>query len=399
MALTTRSADPTTSTTALYVALELSKDTWKLGITTSRTQRARIRDVRARDQAGFLSEVARAKQRWGLRPDAPVFTCYEAGRDGFWIHRFLEGQGFRNVVVDPASIEVSRRKRKVKTDRVDAEKLAQLLVRHHEGEDVVSVVRVPPLEIEVERLLPRQLKTLKNRRTQITNAIRALLFQHGVDLNPRAGSFAKRSFLDELRRARQWDGSPLPEGVVFFVKLQWERYAVIEAQIKDLSQRQREVLRKARRGSEDVTPAQELAARMTRLRGVGDTGAYVLSLEFFAWREFKNRRQVGALAGLTGTPFQSGGMDKDQGISKAGNARVRALVVELAWLWLRYQPESDLAKWYWAHVGKAKSRGRRKAIVALARKLLIALWHFVEHGVVPVGATLKDDGPAPKRAA
>ena len=133
---------------------------------------------------------------------------------------------------------------------------------------------------------------------------------------------------------------------------------------------------------------------MTRLRGVGDTGAYVLSLEFFAWREFKNRRQVGALAGLTGTPFQSGGMDKDQGISKAGNARVRALVVELAWLWLRYQPDSDLAKWYWAHVGKAKSRGRRKAVVALARKLLIALWHFVEHGVVPAGASLKDEGSA-----
>lgn len=394
MALTTRCTEPTTSTPALYVALELSKDTWKLGITTSRTQRARIRDVRARDQAGFLEEVARAKRHFRLPADASVFTCYEAGRDGFWIHRFLDGEGLTNVVVDPASIEVSRRKRKVKTDRVDAEKLAQLLVRHHEGEDVLSVVRVPPLEIEVERLLPRQLKALKNRRTQITNEIRALLFQHGVDLNPRAGSFAKQAFLEQLRGAKQWDGTPLPKGVVSFVKLQWERYAVIEAQIKDLSQQQREALRKARRGSQDVTPAQELAARMTRLRGVGDTGAYVLSLEFFAWREFKNRRQVGALAGLTGTPFQSGGMDKDQGISKAGNARVRALVVELAWLWLRYQPDSDLAKWYWAHVGKAKSRGRRKAIVALARKLLIALWHFVEHGVVPAGASLKDEGSA-----
>lgn len=399
MALTTRSADPTTPPPALYVALELSHKTWKLGITTSRTQRARIRDVPARDQAGFLEELARAKRHFRLPGDAPVFTCYEAGRDAFWIHRFLEGQGLSNLVVDPASIEVSRRKRKVKTDRVDAEKLAQLLVRHHEGEDVLSVVRVPPLEIEVERLLPRQLKALKNQRTQVTNQIRALLCQHGVDLNPRAGSFAERSFLGELTRATQWDGSPLPEGVLFMVRLQWEHYALIESQIKDLSQRQREALREARRGSKDVTPAQELAARLTLLRGVGDTGAYVLSLEFFAWREFKNRRQVGALAGLTGTPFQSGGMDKDQGISKAGNARVRTLAVELAWLWLRHQPGSDLAKWYWAHVGKAKSRGRRKAIVALARKLLIALWHFVEHGVVPAGATLMDDEDALRGAA
>ena len=399
MALTTRSADPTTPPPALYVALELSKNTWKLGITTSRAQRARIRDVRARDQEGLLAELAQAKRHFRLTAEAPVFTCYEAGRDAFWIHRFLAGQGISNVVVDPASIEVSRRKRKVKTDRVDAEKLAQLLVRHHEGEDVLSVVRVPPLEVEVERLLPRQLKALKNQRTQLTNQIRALLFQHGVDLDPRAGSFEKRSFLRELARAKQWDGSPLPSGVVFMVELQWERYAVVEAQIKDLSQRQREALRKARRGASDVTPAQALAARMTELRGVGDTGAYVLSLEFFAWREFKNRRQVGALAGLTGTPFQSGGMDKDQGISKAGNARVRALIVELAWCWLRFQPQSDLAKWYWAHVGKAKSRGRRKAIVALARKLLVALWHFVEHGVVPAGATLKEDDELIRGAA
>ena len=199
MALTTRSIDPTTP--SLYVALELSKDTWKLGITTSRTQRARIRDVRARDLEGLLAELTQAKRHFRLPADTSVFTCYEAGRDGFWIHRFLAAQGIENVVVDPASIEVSRRKRKVKTDRVDAEKLAQLLVRHHEGEDVVSVVRVPPPEIEDERLLPRQLKALKHQRTQLTNQIRALLFQHGVDLDPRAGSFAQRSFLCDLARA------------------------------------------------------------------------------------------------------------------------------------------------------------------------------------------------------
>lgn len=384
-----RATQQNPTTPALYVALELSKDNWKLALTTGRARRPRIRDVPARNQAAFLAEVEGAKRHFGLSADAPVFSCYEAGRDGFWIHRFLAAHGIENIVVDPASIEVSRRKRKVKTDRVDAVKLAKLLARHHEGEDVVSVVHVPPLEIEEERLLPRQLKSLKDQRTRITNQIRAELFLHGVELNPREGSFAKRDFLTALEKARQWDGTPLPEGVIFMVRLHWEQYALIESQIKDLSQRQREALRRAREGSESVTHAQEVAARLTELKGVGDVGAYVLSLEFFCWREFKNRKQIGALAGLTGTPYQSGAMDKDQGISKAGNKRVRTLAIELAWLWLRYQPDSELTRWFHSYVGQSKSRVKRKAITALARKLLIAFWHYLEHGVVPQGACLK----------
>lgn len=388
MALTTRPSDPTTPA-RLYVSLELSKDTWKLASTTGRGTPARIRDVPARDRAACLREIDLAKRRFGLPATAEVCTCYEAGRDGFWIHRFLEAEGIRSLIVDPASIEVSRRKRRVKTDRVDAQKLVQLLVRHHEGEDVLSVVHVPPPEIEDERLLTRRLRTLKEKRTRQTNAMRALLFQHGVDLDPSAGSLAGRSFLREVARVRRVDGSPLPPGVLFAIEQEWELYEVVARQIKDLEQRQREALRRARRGEAGVTKAQKVAALLTRLRGIGDTGAYVLSLELFAWRDFENRRQVGALAGLTGTPYQSGGMDRDQGISKAGNGRVRALIVELAWLWLRHQPQSDLTKWFHAHVGQAQSRNRRKAIVALARKLLIALWRFADHGVTPAGATLK----------
>ncbi len=185
----TAQTDVTTSPPALhppaptlYVALELSKDTWKLGFTTSRTKKARIRDVKARDLPGFLAEVLAAKKRLELPDDAPVRSCYEAGRDGFWIHRFLEANRISNFVVDPASIEVNRRSRQAKTDRLDAQKLAQLLARHSEGEGVLRVVRVPPPKAEDERLLPRQLKTLKRKRTQATNQIRAALFQHGVDL-------------------------------------------------------------------------------------------------------------------------------------------------------------------------------------------------------------------------
>jgi transposase len=384
---------------ALYIALELSKEKWKLGFTTSRTKKARIRDVKARDRAGFLAEVQAAKKRLDLPEEAPVRSCYEAGRDGFWIHRFLEANGIANLIVDPASIEVNRRSRQAKTDRLDAQKLAQLLARHHDGEDVLRIVRVPPPEAEDERLLPRLLKTLKRERTQTTNRIRAALFQHGVDLDPRKGDFKKREFLQELKRARQWDGSHLPPELLGMVRMLWQQYALVTRQIKQLEGRQRQALQKARRGSPEATVAQRKAALLSELRGVGDIGAYVLTTEFFGWREFNNRNEVGALAGLTGTPHQSGGPAREQGISKAGNPRVRTLMVELAWLWLRWQPESRTTRWFHEHVGKAGSRGKRKAIVAVARKLLVELWHYVEHGVVPDGAQLKAEASAARSAA
>ncbi len=383
----------TTTIPTLYVALELSRDTWKLGLTTGRTQKARIRDVKARDLDGFRWEIEEAKKRFSLADDARVVTCYEAGRDGFWIHRFLEAEGITNYIVDPASIEVDRRKRRAKTDRIDAQKLAQLLARHDDGEDVLRIVRVPPPEAEDERLLPRHLRMLKRRQTQITNQIRADLFAHGVALDPRKGSFAKKEFLAELKRARQWDQSPLPRQLTELTRMLWKEYELVTRQIKELEQKQRRLLREARAGSPDATPAQRKAALLSQLCGVGDIGGYVLAVEFFGWREFNNRGEVGALAGLTGTPFQSGSLGRDQGISKSGNPRVRTLMVELAWLWLRWQPESKTTKWFHEHVGSGGSRSKRKAIVAVARKLLVEFWHFVEHGVVPTGAVLKSQEP------
>ncbi len=395
----TAHTDITTPTRALYVALELSRDSWKLGFTTSRTQKARIRDVKARDLPGFLAEVQAAKVRFGLPEDTPVKSLYEAGRDGFWIHRFLEGNGIENVIVDPASIEVNRHSRRAKTDRLDVQKLARLLVRHCDGEGCLRVVRVPPSDAEDERLLPRQLWTLKRKRTQATNQIRAALFLHGVNLDPRKGDFKKQEFLQELKRAQQWDGSPLPSELLNVVKMLWKQYVLLVRQIKALEQRQRSALREARRGSPTATVAQRKAALLSELRGVGDVGGYVLATEFFGWRVFNNRKEVGALAGLTGTPHQSGGPAREQGISKAGNPRIRRLMVELAWLWLRWQPNSRTTLWFHEHVGKAGSRGKRKAIVAVARKLLVEFWRFVEHGVVPDGAVLKDDKVKARSAA
>ena len=286
---------------------------------------------------------------------------------------------------------MSRRKRNVKTDTVDVRKLSRLLAREHEGEDVFRVVRVPPEEAEVERLLPRQLKALKKQRTRITNRIQARLFAEGVVLDPRGGSFRAQTFLKELSQALRWDGSPLPAGLVYMVRQDWAQYCLVEEQIRDLAQRQRRALRRAREGDPEATPAQRKAALLTELRGIGDVGAYVLTTELFGWRVFNNRKEVGAIAGLTGTPSTSGNGGREQGISKAGNARVRTLMVELAWLWLRYQPESRTSKWFRDQIGKAGSRGKRRAIVAVARKLLVELWHFVEHGVVPDGATFKPE--------
>lgn len=390
MARTSQDDRTTPAPGALCVALELSKNTWKLGLTLNRVQKPRVRSVAARDTEGLLAELEAAKKRFGLPSGAEVRTCYEAGRDGFWIHRFFEANGIENVIVDSASIEVNRRKRRAKTDRIDAQKLAILLARHHDGEDVFRVVRVPPLEAECERLLPRQLKAIRSSRTRISNQIGSLLFQHGIDLNPRKGSFKGKTFLKALAQARQWDGSRLPKALLAQVKLLWKQFALFTQQLKQLEQEQRRLLREARRDAPSATVAQQKAALLTRLRGTGDTGSYVLATEFFGWREFHNRGQVGALAGLTGTPHQSGEAGRDQGISKAGNPRVRVLMVELAWLWLRFQPESALTKWFHEHTGKGGSRSRRRAIVAVARKLLIQLWHFVEHGVIPEGAVLQE---------
>lgn len=367
---------------ALYLALELSSKTWKLGMTVGFGQKARERDVSAGNLAGLEEEIGQAKKRFGLARSAPVYCCYEAGRDGFWIHRALVAMGVDNVIVDPSSIEVPRRKRRAKTDRLDVHKLLKLLIRYRLGEEKVwSVVRVPSVENEDDRHLHRELIALKRERTRLLNRIQGLLAAVGVFLRPRL-----RKLPEQLEQARLWNGSHLPPAVRCRILREHERLQGLQRQIVELEGDRVECLR------ECSSPAVAKARKLNALRGIGPNGAWLLSMELFAWRQLRNRRQVGALSGLTPTPHDSGNHEHEQGISKAGNRYVRSLAIELAWAWLRFQPRSELSQWYQQRFGGGGKRLRRIGIVALARKLLIALWRWCEQDLLPAGAELRAQG-------
>jgi transposase len=379
MTATTRPVETTASTPILFVSFELGESSWKLGFTTGMGQRPRERTVGARDRIAVQREIERAKQRFGLPGSAPVKTCYEAGREGFWLHRWLVAEGIDNRVVDASSIEVNRRLRRAKTDRMDATRLLILLVRFWSGEHRVwSVVRVPSVVEEDRRHLHRELLTMKRDRTRLANRVQGLLANQGLRVDWR------KPLPGQLDALRSWDGSALPEGLRARLDQERERLELLNRQIEALETTRRERIR-----AEKAEPAVGKVSQLLTLQGVGSNSAWLYVMEFFAWREFRNRREVGALAGLTPTPYQSGESSREQGIAKAGNRHVRAMAIEIAWGWLRFQPESALSRWYQERFGHGSSRLRRIGIVALARKLLIALWRFLETGVVPEGAQLK----------
>ena len=361
----------------LYMAIELSARSWRLAFSAA-GQRIRERSLRAEAWELLGAEIQAAKKRFGLAQESKVISCYEAGRDGFWIHRFLSRAGVENVVVDAASMRVDRRARRVKTDRVDVRRLLVDLVRHARGEKGVwKVVRVPSEGEEDGRRLHRELERLKKERTQHRARILSLLATQGR--RPRK----LKAFLTDLDAATIWDGSPLPPELKAEVKREAERLCWTEAQIRAIQRQQRQRLKQP--GSPELYMVKLLA----KLYGIGIDSAWLLVMEFFGWREFSNRGQVGGAAGLGGTPYSSGSSDHEQGISKAGNARVRVRMIELAWLWIRLQPHSHLTQWYLRRFASGGRRLRRIGIVAVARRLLIALWHLVDHGVVPPGAMLK----------
>jgi transposase len=362
----------------LYLAFELSDQDWKLGFTVGLGQPPRQRKIAAGDTTALKQEIALAKQRFGLPADARVASCYEAGRDGFWLHRFLESEHVTNLVMDSASIEVSRRGKHTKTDRLDVEKLLTMLLRYHGGETRVwSVVQVPSLAAEDQRHLHRQLLALKGERTRYINRIKGLLVGQGIHLD------VDSDFLAHLPKLCLWDGTPLPDGLLARLKREFAGWQFVHQQILALETERRTAIR------ESQEPAMAQVRQLLQLKGIGENAAWLYVMEFFGWRDFHNRREVGALAGLTPTPFQSGDEDHEQGISKAGNELVRAMVIEIAWGWLRFQPESALAKWYQDRFGAGGKRLHKIGIVALARKLLIALWHYLENGEPPPGAVLK----------
>jgi transposase len=379
MTRATRSAEYTRVTAeVLYLAFELGINEWKLGFTTQLGAKPRMRVMPARDLERLAREIAEAKKWFGLRATAGVRSCYEAGRDGFWLHRSLIAAGIDNRVVDSASIEVNRRLRRAKSDRLDAGKLLGMLVRYHAGEQKVwSVVRVPTVEEEDRRQLHRELGTLKKERTRVTNRMKGLLANQGIRLSK------GRALGAMLEGVRVWDGSPLPAGLQARLQREWEHAEFLHSKILQLErERQRAI---AHGGGQAV----EKVRQLLRLRAIGPSGAWVYVNEFFGWRQFRNRKEVGAAAGLIPTPYQSGDASREQGISKAGSRHIRTVAIEIAWCWLRYQPRSRLSRWYQERFGRGGARARKVGIVALARKLLIELWRFLEYGVVPDGARLK----------
>jgi transposase len=366
-----------TTERSLYLAFELSKKKWKLGFSTGLGQAARRRSIDAGDLLALEQEIEVAKRRFQLAADTPVKSCYEAGREGFWLHRYLLEGKVENLVVDSSSIQVDRRAKRAKTDRIDVGKLLNMLIRYYNGEEKVwSVVHVPSVEAEDKRHLHRQLSTYNVDRTRHICRIKGLLATQGLDLPIHI------DFLDRLEAARMWDGSRLPSGLRARVEREYASLRYVEQHIQQLKAERAELIET----SDD--PSVDKVRQLMKLWAVGPNSAWLFVMEFFGWRQFRNRREVGGLAGLSPTPYQSGDEWREQGISKAGNCGVRAMAIEIAWCWLRYQPNSELTLWFREKFGHSK-RTRKIGIVALARKLLIALWRYLETGEIPAGACLK----------
>jgi transposase len=379
---TSRIEQATLPQPTLSLAFALGQNTWKLGFTIGVAQPPRERMIPSGDVEKLQQEIARAKQRFGLPEEAHVVSCYEAGRDGFWLHRYLGAHDVQNHVIDSARIEGNRRQRRAKTDRLDVRKLLTMLLRHSAGEKKVwSVVRVPSVEEEDRRQLHRELTTAKQDRTRVINRLKGLFAGHGVQLTLQGDVDA------QLDQVQQWDGSPLPSALQTRLKRAWQPVGFLTAHIQTLEVERRALVR--RRADPGIAPVRQLFT----LRGIGVQSAWLYVMECLAWRDFQTPKQVGALAGLTPTPYQSGQSRRELGIAKAGHRHIRAMAIAIAWAWRRFQPDSALSQWYERRFGAGSARLRKLGMVALARQLLIALWRFVKTGVLPEGAVLKTVAP------
>ena len=329
-----REEQASTNSPRMHLAFELGCGQWKLAFTTGHGQAPRLRTIAARDLSSVLGEIAKAKKRFGLPDAAAVVSCYEAGRDGFWLHRWLLSQGIANVIVDSASIEVNRRKRRAKSDHLDAAKLVSMLLRYHSGESRVwSVVKVPDEADEDRRQLHRELIAVQDERTEHVNRIKAFLAGQGIAL-----ASVTAEFPEELPKLKCWDGAELGADLQKRFLREFARWQLADRHVKGLE------LDRKRRIRADQTPHVERVRGLLQLSGIGLSGSWLLVYELFGWRKFANRRQVGAIVGLTPTPHQSGESSREQGISKAGNRALRRMMVELAWTWLRWQPQSELSR-------------------------------------------------------
>jgi transposase len=374
----TRIAQDTLHRPTLFLAFELSTRPWTRGFTTGRAQRPRVRSVPARAIPAVLAEIAPATPRFGLPEEARGLSCYEAGRDGCWLHRGFVAQRVENVVGDSSRIEVQRRKRRAKTDRLDVHKLLMLLLRHQAGEQQVwSVVQVPTRAAEDRRQLPRELLTAKPDRTRVSKRIKGLLASPGLAV-PLPGDGKPR-----LEQQRLWEGSPLPVGLRQRLIRAWEQLAGLSQRLAPREAERRELIRTAEEA------AMQKVRQLVTLKGMGTNSAWVFVMACFGGRTLRQGQAVGALSGLTPPPYASGTMAYELGIAKAGHRHRRALASEMAWGWRRLQPESARTQWDQRRLGQGSSRRRRMGIVALARQWLMALWRCGETGGLPEGAGLK----------
>jgi transposase len=368
--------DHDSKTPVLLVAIDMGLKRWHVAMMARGGTKRCHHTVAGGDYLALSEVIVKAKAKLGLAAEVPVILCYEAGRDGFYPYRLLTAGGYRVYVIDAASIEVSRRKRRAKADRIDVNKLLELLQRYEGGEKTaLRIVHVPSEKTEDLRPLPREREELLAERQQVWNRMSSLLFLHGYREIPRS-ALALKTWLAE----RQGVGAYLR------VRLEHERVRLelLEHQLKEVERTEAQWLQ-AHGEDALINPVKRLA----QLSGFGILSAWVLVTEVFGWRKFRNRREVGGVLGLTPTPYSSGEDDREQGISKAGNWRARKMLTEISWCWLRYQPESALTRWYESRFGRGSKRQKRVGIVALARRLAVAIWRYLEYGVVPEGARLK----------
>jgi transposase len=368
---------------AIFISLELSRSTWLItSLSPGGGGKMSKHSVPAGEISALLARFSEFRQKAFARTGKsfPIIVIQEAGLDGFWIHRVLQNEGFESHVVDPASIATSRRRRRAKTDRIDGEALLRALLAHKRGEPrVCAMVKAPTPEEEDRRRLCRERKVLTNERVLHVNRIKGLLFSQGVSwYEPLRRD--RRQRLDELRTGD--GGRPLPKHLKAQISREFDRLELLIEQIKAV-EAERDALLAAQR-----VAAPAPAAMLLDIKGIGPEFAAILWSEGL-FRHFDNRRQVASYAGLAPTPWQSGKVDREQGVSKAGNPRLRTTLIQLAWLWLRHQPQSALALWFKERVGRNGGRFKKTNIVALARKLLVALWKYVTAGVVIDGAVMK----------
>jgi transposase len=369
---------------AIFVSLELSRSTWLItSLLPGGSEKMSKHSVPAGDICALLARFSELRQKAFTRTGKsfPIIVIQEAGLDGFWIHRVLQNEGIESHVVDPASIATSRRHRRAKTDRIDGETLLRTLLAYKRGEPrVCAMVKAPTPEEEDRRRLCRERKVLIAERVQHVNRIKGLLLRQGVS-GYEALRRDRRQRLDELKTG---DGRALPDHLKAQISRELARLELLLEQIKAM-EAERDALFAAAKAT---MPASGPVAMLLEIKGIGPEFAAILWMEAF-FRSFANRKQVAAYAGLAPTPWQSGSVDREQGVSKAGNPRLRTMLIQLAWLWLRHQPQSALALWFKERVSRNGGRFKKTTIVALARKLLVALWKYVTAGVIIEGAVMK----------